>query len=70
MFSGVTEEATLRTMTWQVPTLLMLFALLGWTRNRKLQTLGLVIVLLLVNSGMSRQAIEMPGRALWNHVRT
>jgi hypothetical protein len=45
---------------WQTLPLLAILALLAWSDNRKLQVAGLVVILVLVNSAMSRRAIEAP----------
>lgn len=44
----------------QIPILLALFTLLAWSRRRGIQVIGLLLILLLMNSVMSRQSVEIP----------
>ena len=45
---------------WQIPVLLFLFALLAWSRQRGVQVVGLILMLIIMNSVMSREAVEIP----------
>ena len=45
---------------WQIPVLLFLFALLAWSRQRGVQVVGLILILVIMNSVMSREAVEIP----------
>lgn len=68
-FAGLFEAFSGRTGTtlvvladfpWQYILLLALYALLSWSSNRRVQLVGLVAILIVINSGMSNRTIGAP----------
>ena len=57
--AGTTLEV-LADFPWQYILLLALYALLSWSGNRRVQLVGLVAILFVINSGMSQRVIEAP----------
>jgi hypothetical protein len=63
LFEGYSGRAgtlldALAAFPWQTMPLLALLALLSWSNNRRVQLVGLVALLILVNSAMAHRAIE------------
>ena len=59
---GTTLDA-LYAFPWQYVPLLALFGLLAWSGNRRVQLIGLVAIVMIINGAMTQRVIEAPRAA-------